>query len=102
MPLLAALMAAIGTNLMGFLVKYFTAQIAIRLTFATMVITAFGVLQVGLNILSAGIVTAMPQGLVDVLAFALPSNTATCISAALAADAAVTGFRVFVIGLGFR
>lgn len=95
-------MATIGSSVMAFFVKFFTAETALRLTFAAMVVSAFGVLQLSLLAISTGIEFAMPQGLVDALAFALPSNTGACVAAALAADAAVTGFRVFVTGLAVK
>lgn len=98
MPILGGLMAALFTALFDFFVVYFTRTVAIKLAFAALITSAFGLLLVSMEALVAGISYSLPSGLLAVFQFVFPSNVVPCMAAVIACDSVVAGFRLFASG----
>ncbi len=99
MPLLAAFLASLMGFLVDFFVVYFTRTVALKLAFAAMIVTAFGVLAGAMAGAVALISMGLPSLLVAIFAFAFPSNIIPCAAAVIACDASVAGFRLFIAGV---
>lgn len=99
MPVLAGMIGALFAGLFDFLVTYFSRTVALKLAFGAMITAAFGVLMVSLNLAVSALAYTMPEGLVVAFQFVFPGNVVTCAAAAIAADAVIAGFRLFVSGV---
>jgi hypothetical protein len=102
MPLLGGLMLTLFAGLLDFFVKFFTRDVALRLAFGALMVASFVVLYGAAVGLMSAIAVTMPSFLVSAIAFAFPSNVSGCLAAALGADAACMGYRLYVVGLGGR
>lgn len=99
MPILGTLVLTLFTGLVDFLVVYFTRTVAIKLAFGALIVTAFGVLSVSINVAVSALAYSMPSTLVTAFAFLFPANVVNCVAAVIACDSVVAGFRLFVSGI---
>lgn len=98
MPLLAAIFLPLYVGLTNFLIAHFSRVVVLKLAIAGMIVAAFLVMHGLLAALVAGLAVVMPVQLAATISFIFPGNTLPCISAVIAADAAVAGFRLYVAG----
>lgn len=102
MPLLGGLLVTLFTGLVDFFVRFFTRDVALRLAFGALLVAGFATLYAAIAAALAAVSVVTPDAVLQGFSWFLPANTAACVSAMLATDAACTGFRLYVLGVAVR
>lgn len=87
MPLLATLIQALFTGLIGVLSTWVTKRVAIALAVAAVFVAITGTMLAALSAASAAVLDPMPSWLAKPACWFMPSNLSECVTAMLAGQA---------------
>lgn len=85
---LGSVLGKLFTSLVEVLAKYFTKKVAVRLLAVSAIVVIFGLFVGAIEAVIAGLSFALPQEFAAMIAYIVPWNASTCISAVLTAKIA--------------